>query len=126
VRPALVVPAPVVKTDRLANLAANFSTCDFPVPVFHKRKKKRRERKEVRTRIQSNPIQSNPIQFNSIQSVIEFLTNLQTKKKEEQYNKKTIAYQDHPQEEDVILLSLSFLYYRLVEHHPLKSLQLPI
>lgn len=34
VKPALVLPKPVVMTDRLLNLAANFRNCDFPVPLI--------------------------------------------------------------------------------------------
>lgn len=32
VNPALVLPNPVVITDRLLSFAANFRNCDFPVP----------------------------------------------------------------------------------------------
>lgn len=35
VKPALVLPSPVVITDRLLNLAANFKNCDFPVPEIY-------------------------------------------------------------------------------------------
>ena len=38
VRPALVVPMPVVSTDLGINLTAYFRNCDFPVPVQIKRK----------------------------------------------------------------------------------------
>jgi hypothetical protein len=32
VSPALVLPIPVVRTERGINFAANFKNCDFPVP----------------------------------------------------------------------------------------------
>ena len=34
VKPALVLPRPVVITERLLNLAANFKNWDLPVPEF--------------------------------------------------------------------------------------------